>query len=151
METIAQYDKAAKLLVTVAAPLQAALFALYDKIAGSSSAMKPWFTDFLLILFVASLTWVFIFVVKVCDMRPSLKAKPCGTRRKSSGEGVISSLLKDAIPGKMSQAVEEWEDHIEEVADCKHKWLAYAYGGFVAGSVIAVLVLFVAALCVASA
>ncbi|MDQ3746926.1 MAG: hypothetical protein M3444_21355 [Acidobacteriota bacterium] len=140
MKTITRYDKTAKLLATVVTPLQAVLFAAYDQVWGKMNGGTPlWFTEVLLVLFVISVAGVLICVTYVCNERPRLKIKLHGLKTKR--HGVISSLLDGNVD--LSSAVESWEDHIEYVTDCKHRWLMGAYWCFIAGSGVAVAVLIV--------
>lgn len=141
MKTIEQYEKTAKLLVTVVTPLQAVLFAAYGLLAPRFLAASPgpeappdWFSTLLLILFVASVAGVFVCVVYVCSERPKLIIGKGDSERR-----LLSSVLADraALP----EAVKAWESDIERVVECKHWWLTAGFCCFFAGSVVAVAVL----------
>ncbi|MET0648139.1 MAG: hypothetical protein ABW208_16095 [Pyrinomonadaceae bacterium] len=154
MKNIERYDDVAKLLVMVATPLQAALFALYDKIGVKLGETSPHFLAFLLFLFIASIVGVVGFVVKVCDKRPQLRiclSRDCSRSVCNHEVGLISYLLDPTIADphhstKLSHVIGEWERHIEDVVSCKHMWLTCAVCCFVGGSLIPIGVLFVLAL-----
>jgi hypothetical protein len=139
IKNIARYDEVAKLLALLVAPVLTALLALYEK-AGGILAMKPtWLLILLFVLFIGSIVGVVVCVVRVCNerLRLIINNPACGRKKL----GLISYLLEDADelsrqPSKLWDAIEEWERHVEKVADCKHKWLKYAVWCFVAGSLI---------------
>jgi hypothetical protein len=140
MKTIEQYDKAAKMLVTIVTPLQAALFTAYGQLAPKLPAAPPdWFTNLLLVLFVASVAGVFTAVVYVCNKRPRLIIERCDGSKHASRSGILSDLL--ASERHLSPAINDWEKHIEDVAACKHRWLTLGFACFLACSVAPVLVL----------
>jgi hypothetical protein len=145
VRNITRYDEAAKLLVTIAAPVQAALFALYEKVGGILDKTPPWFLVLMFSFSIISVLGVVFFVIKVCDERLRLRIDlPASCEPQD--DGLISYLLDDTAgssnpSGKTSSAVKAWEKHVEHVADCKHKWLSCAAYCFVTGSLMPLLLL----------
>jgi hypothetical protein len=147
VRNIARYDEAAKLLATIAGPVQAALIALYEKVGGILDKTPPWFLLLMCSFSVVSVLAVVFYVIKVCDERLRLRIDlPASCQPRDNG--LISYLLDDTAgssnpAAKTSSAVRAWERHVEIVADCKHKWLSRAAYCFVAGSLMPLLMVII--------
>jgi hypothetical protein len=181
IRNISRYDEAAKLLVTIAAPVQMGLFALYDKV-GMMDKSRPLPLILACSFPIASVLGVVYYVVRVCDERLKLimditasgelqRKGPAACEQKETdflsllyrlwrriwkkpdcqpeGDGILSYLLATSenpnFSADMVKAVKKWEEHVEFVATCKHKYLVRAAYCFVAGALTPLLMLIILA------